>query len=207
MFFMGKLIDLTNEKFGKLTALSWVKKVNATGAYWLCKCDCGDTKVICGNSLRKGLTKSCGCIMRQTRKTHGMSKTRVYNIWEGVKARCLNPNKKEWKNYGGRGIKLHKPWYNFTEFYKDMGDPPDNHVIDRADNDGDYTPENCKWVTYKESNNNTRHNINLTIKNTTKTITQWCEYYGVNPSTAFVRIFRGWDEMEAVSTVVQKKPS
>lgn len=197
----ANFIDLKNKRFARLVVLEKAPASNPkdTSAHWLCLCDCGTKKVIRGHSLRKGMTTSCGCFAREKNTVHGMHETRVYSIWEGIKERCLNQNRKEFKNYGGRGISLCKEWYKFEEFYKDMGDPPKNHIIDRKDNDGDYTKDNCRWVTYEQSNNNTRHNVYLTIGDETKTITQWCRRYGVKPSTAFARIFKGWDKIKAVS--------
>ena len=128
-----------------------------------------------------------------------MAGTRTYNIWEGIKERCLNHKRKEYKNYGGRGISICAAWHKFEHFYADMGEAPDGLCIDRKDNDGDYCPENCHWVTHKENNSNHRRNVKLTINDETKTISQWCLHYGVNSSTAFVRILRGWDKVKAVS--------
>lgn len=138
-----------------------------------CKCDCGNYVMVIGYSLRKKITKSCGCIWRETvpgnNKTHNQSKpgnwTPEYRTWVDIKTRCNNSNYHSYKNYGGRGIKVCERWNNsFENFYKDMGKKPYNYVIDRINNDGNYEPNNCKYTTKKISANNKRNNRIIKIK-------------------------------------------
>lgn len=126
--------------------------------HWECKCICGNTKVVAGGHLGKG-TVSCGCVKLQqisiAQKTHGMSKTRIYNIWCKMIARCEDPKNNRFSRYGGRGISVCNEWKSFESFFKDMGNPPSlSHSIDRIENNGNYEKSNCKWSTPKQQANN-----------------------------------------------------
>ena len=128
----------------------------------LCKCECGNEKVINLHSIKKGLTKSCGCLRKETtieyNKTtktihghRGMKNTKTYTTWLSMKQRCLNPNHTFYHYYGGRGITICNRWINsFKNFLEDMGERPINKTLDRVNSNGNYEPENCKWSTPKE---------------------------------------------------------
>lgn len=158
-------IDLTGQRFGRLTVIeAGHRDPKERRLYWRCLCDCGNEHVTRGAQLRRGETRSCGCLRVDMGKaktlTHGMSrrKTRrkVYGVWATMRRRCDNPGQQSYRLYGGRGIKVCERWHTFENFYADMGDPPAGCSIDRIDPDGDYEPGNCRWATAKEQRANQR---------------------------------------------------
>ena len=170
--------DLTGKVFSNLVV---IKRDESKTQYpfWICKCICGEIRSIDARSLRKGGSKSCGCLVNVT---HRLSKTDIYNIWAGIKSRCFNKNNAKFKNYGGRGIKLYEPWVNdFKAFYDYVGNRPGKeYTIDRIDVNGDYCPDNIRWATHITQSNNTRTNVNITFKDETHTIAEWARIIGIN---------------------------
>ena len=171
---MSHFKDETGKKYGRLTAINHYQKTSQNGkirTYWVCICDCGNTKHICADNLRrKGRTPSCGCykseFFSKNTSTHRLTGTRVYRSWSSARQRCINPNDNNYIHYGARGIKICERWNSFEVFLKDMGNPPSlNHTIERIDVNGNYEPNNCKWATPKEQARN-------------KTNTKFYEYKG-----------------------------
>jgi hypothetical protein len=149
--------DIRNQRFDRLVAISYV-----TPERWLCICDCGTSKVVIGSDLRRGKIRSCGCILRELKKTgdlrrtHGASNTPEYRTWSSMINRCNNPKTSYFHRYGGRGIAVCSRWReSFENFFVDMGTRPPGKTIDRIRVDGNYEPSNCRWATALEQAANT----------------------------------------------------
>ena len=154
--------------FGRLTVIGLNRKDAKCRKYYDVHCKCGLDFVACGSSLKRGRTKSCGCLRRQVskqqgykNKTHGHSyidskASPTYGSWVSMKQRCLNPKMARYSDYGGRGITVCGRWLKFENFLADMGERPENRSLDRIENDGNYEPSNCKWSTLSEQRNNRR---------------------------------------------------
>ena len=153
---MGKLEIKSGDKYGRLTIVEEKPSVNGR-RYVTTKCDCGNQKNIRLDSLRQGKTTSCGCYNKESKRTHGLSYHSLYASYNQMKSRCYNPNRKKYKDYGGRGIKVCDRWLNsFENFLQDMGERPKGKTLDRINNDGNYEPNNCRWATIVEQRINQR---------------------------------------------------
>jgi hypothetical protein len=154
--------DLTGARFGRLVAVARAPRDGNSKGQWLCHCDCGATAIVRGHALRKGLTKSCGCLNQETRvrlKTkHGMHDTPEYHAWEAAIQRCTNDNNPAWKFYGARGISVCEEWLNsFEAFLAHIGRRPSpDFSLDRIDNDGNYEPGNVRWADWATQGTNKR---------------------------------------------------
>lgn len=168
---MGKFVDLKGKKYGKLTVLYKTSdKSKDNKIQWMCKCDCGNSIVVKGCNLTRNTrpTKSCGCLHRELNKTRGIKhnkrRSRLYSVWASMKQRCENKNGSSYKYYGARGIKLCDEWKNdFMCFYiwannngYDEKAIRGKCTIDRINNNGNYEPNNCRWVDMKVQSTNKR---------------------------------------------------
>lgn len=156
-----KKIDLTGAVFTRLTVIK--QDINKKDAvFWICECYCGNTKSIIGNNLRRGKSKSCGCLNKEAITTHGESKTPLYSVWSCMINRCYTITAKEYKNYGARGIKVCEAWKDYKKFKIDMQEGYGPGLsIDRIDVNGNYEKSNCKWSTLSEQLNNKRNTIRI----------------------------------------------
>lgn len=150
---MGAFKSLVDRRFGSLLVLERAPNKGSNTVY-KCRCICGTTKEILAKNLVNGRTKTCGCV-RGT-ENHGMRYTSTYRSWVSMRQRCKNPNATGYQNWGGRGITVCARWDKFSAFLEDMGERPPGTTLERVDNDGDYTPDNCVWATYKQQAANQR---------------------------------------------------
>lgn len=203
-----RINDLTGKKFGKLTVLSYAFSDKHRFSHYLCQCECGNKKIINGNSLTSGRTKSCGCIENKANTKHGLSYTRLYSIWKHIIDRCYNKKNDAYNSYGGRGITVYSEWKNnFINFYNWglKNGYKDNLTIDRIDNSKGYYPDNCRFVNCKIQANNRRSNHYITINNETHSIADWARIYKINPSTISNRLKLGWSNYDSVTKPIIKR--
>ena len=191
--------DLIGMRFGRLLVVKEEGRTKEKSVLWGCLCDCGNYTIVISGSLQSGATTSCGCYgaeaRRASRLKHGMSGTKMHYTYVGILHRCYNKNSNVYHNYGGRGISVCDEWVGpegLINFVRDMGVPPsDKHQIDRINNDGPYSPENCRWVTSKENCRNTRRNINITFNGKNQCVAAWAEETGVNSNRIYDELKKG----------------
>ncbi len=203
---MPKFLDLTGHKYHRLTVLHYSRKQNQK-TMWLCQCDCGNKVEVSTNNLRhkKNPVKSCGCFKIDKMSTHGMTGSKIFSIWEGMKIRCKYPNTNSYERYGGRGIKVCERWMTFENFYADMYPTyVEGLTLDRIDVNGDYCPDNCRWVTQKEQANNRTNNRILEYKGKKYTMKELAEYANINYGTFQARLKLGWSVERAVEEPVNE---
>lgn len=202
---MPKFIDITGRRVGFLTVLRRHGTANYGKVTWLCKCDCGNEKIVLGDSLRNGYPKSCGCrigeLISSGRKSHGQSGSALYKIWLGIKKRCFDSKSNIYNHYGGRGITVCDRWLRgdgtvtgYECFAADMGDrPSDKHSIDRIDFNGNYSPENCRWATREEQMQNRRNNLNYVFNGEVLCLAEISRRVGIPYGTLKHRRRKGWE--------------
>ncbi len=200
---MGKSIDQTGRRYGKLLVLEKAKDYFTPGGArkvkWRCQCDCGNVLEVRGSSLSTGNTKSCGCLhaaLCAARATvHGMKHSPEYNAWSLMKARCFRPTADNYAHYGGRGITVAVEWLDFTTFFRDMGPKPSpNHSLDRIDVNGHYCVENCRWATRIEQMRNKRTTLSVTYNGQRMSLAAAAELAGIKLATVHARRRKGWPE-------------
>lgn len=208
---MGKRIDLTGKQFGRLTALSVSGKDKVNHTVWLCKCSCGAETNVQSSHLITNHTRSCGCLLQETRAKHGLcgeSGNKPYSAWHSMVARCYNPKAKNFPNYGGRGITVCERWrYDPSNFFNDMGYPDDEKLtLERIDVNGNYEPTNCKWASMKDQQRNKRDNVIIEFNNEKLCVSEWCERLNLKSSTLRNRLtVRGWSIEKSLTTPARKK--
>ena len=193
---MSQTLDLTGQRFGRLVAEEVVGRRHRE-RLWRCRCDCGSEKTVVAGGLRSGRTQSCGCMSAELASnrliTHGMNRTPLYRRWCLMISRVANPNIRQWADYGGRGITVCDRWREFENFAKDMGSTFSPELqLDRIDNDGPYSPENCRWATRTEQARNKRNNRRIEVNGVTLTLVEWSERLGIDQDNISNRLRRGW---------------
>jgi len=211
----SKISDLADKRFGKLVVIERTKNNSRGDTMWLCKCDCGNESIVTGRSLKSGATKSCGCGSKEalsngwgSNKTHGMTNTRLYRIWCGIKKRTEpSADERHKRDYYNRGIKMCEEWKSSFKAFYDWAinnGYSDKLTIDRKNNGGNYCPENCRWATNKEQSNNRRSNIMIEFNGKTQNLTQWCVELNLEYEIIRERIKRyGWSAERALTTPIK----
>ena len=206
---MGKFVDLTGFRFGRLTVLHEAGRSKAGKVLWLCQCDCGNTKIIVGGDLRSGRTASCGCyhhrVVTEQVTIHGSRFSRLYRIWSAMKYRCGSPSADNYADYGGRGIKVCTEWErSFSAFKKWALENgySDELSIDRIDGDAGYSPENCRWADAVTQARNKRSNRNLIFQGKKQSAAAWADETGIPVKTIYCRLDAGWSVERALTEPV-----
>ena len=185
---MPKKVDLTGQKFNRLTVIA-KERINKN-TFWIVVCDCGNTTKVDSTSLVRGRTKSCGCLSRERSTTHNLSGTPTYKSWQAMMQRCTNIHDDNYPHYGARGISVCDKWRTFEGFYEDMGDRPDSTTLDRIDVNGNYSKENCRWATNETQQNNKRTNTRIKFNGKVQTLAQWARELNVDYELLVSRISR-----------------
>ena len=209
---MNKRIDLTDQHFGRLTAQEPAGHDKDGSVMWLCLCECGATVRVRARSLWSGNTRSCGCLQkekaRQTLRaaitTHGGCGTRLHGIYRNMKQRCDNAANPAYESYGGRGITVCEEWAQSFEKFRDWAlanGYRDDLTLDRKENDGPYSPDNCRWATMKQQANNRRSNRVFSYNGESHDLAEWAKLTGIKYNTLRGRLLTyGWSVERALTT-------
>lgn len=202
-------IDLTGEKYGRLTVESLNRSENGI-VYWNCLCDCGKTTVVRGSNLKTGAVKSCGCLVHQASKcrTHNESKTKLYRHWISMIYRCHNPKNSAYKWYGARGISVCDDWKTYEGFkaWVEATRPREDYTVERIDVNGNYSPDNCTWIPMSEQAKNRTSSIQIEHDGRVQNLTDWCKELNLEYKRVHNRMFKlGWDFEKAITTPVDTK--
>lgn len=208
-----KRIDLAGKRFERLTVVRraplYIDNQGHPRIRYICRCDCGNEVIVFGRNLRKGNTKSCGCLhkdgLRKRATTHGHARpgqrTRTYTTWQGILQRCTNPNYHKYPTYGGRGIRVCDQWqgeHGYENFLRDMGEAPEGMSIERENNNGNYEPGNCRWATRAEQARNQRSNIRIEFRGRSMILVDWANEIGITYGALKYRL-KNWPIEKALT--------
>lgn len=204
--------DLKGNVYGRLTVIKYAGRSQNRNDMWLCRCECGVLKTIASSHLKRGSTKSCGCFRKDSiaeiATKHGFFGHPIYALWIRIKQRCYNKNHKHFKDYGGRGIAVCKEWAGnpvaFIKWAMENG-YTEGLQIDRIDNDGNYTPANCRFTTSKVNNRNRRDNRIIEYRGRKMSLAEFCEVHAshCSYSTVWRRLKLGWSFGKIINTPVR----
>ena len=200
-----KIRDLTGQKFNMLTA---IKIAERNPLKWECICDCGNVCKVRANNLTRGKQKSCGCLSHKGNPTHKQCYTRVYRIYAKIKRRCFAEDDPSYPRYGGRGITMCDEWRESFESFANWSYANgyrDDLSIDRIDNNGNYTPDNCRWADSYSQANNKRNNRFISYQGKTQTLANWCKEKNMSYNVVWFRLSQGWTFEDAISKKVTRK--
>ena len=195
---MSHLVDMRNERFGKLFVVERAENTKNGQARWFCVCDCGNTNIVTGQDLRSGKVRSCGCYKLEQQTKHGDYNTPLYRVWTSMKNRCNCKTNKWYRIYGAKGVEVFVDWQNDFSKFKSWAlknGYKKGLTLDRIDVNGNYEPSNCRWITIQEQQYNKTTNVYIQIDGVTKTLTEWCKEYKVPITTARQRIKKGLKEI------------
>ena len=204
-----RFIDLEGERFGRLVVGRYFGRGKDGISLWQCRCDCGLNRVVHSRNLRSGNTRSCGCLRRDLLTQHGVSGTKEYQAWVGMLHRCNNSSRAQYRNYGGRGIRVSARWVGvggLANFLADMGKAPLGTSLDREDNDGNYCPENCRWSLPVEQMRNRRCTVRITYRGKSLLLGEWAKRVGLKTSCLRGRLRGGWTAEETLETPLLRRP-
>ena len=183
-----RAFDFTGKRFHRWTVTGRAENSPTGRTQWLCRCDCGTERVVTGSTLKNGRSRSCGCLMVEENTIHGHNGSRLQTAWENMQARCQHESHPQYAHYGGRGIYVSDEWSTFEAFARDMGEPPEGMSLDRIDNNGPYSPDNCRWATQSEQARNSRQSRRWFVDGVMyETAQDAADAVGVTKST-----IRGW---------------
>lgn len=210
---MYRKIDLAGQRIGRLLVIEETTKDKYSHTRWLCKCDCGNTTLFTTSDLCRGKVKSCGCYRNErigeSNRTHGASRTRLYDVWLTMIARCNKPNSTAYKNYGGRGIKVCDEWLkDFASFKEWAGKSGyrENLTIERKDVNGNYSPDNCTWITRADQQKNTRRTHRVVYQGKEMPLLDLSKLMGISPTTIKKYEKQCNYNYDLLVTVISEKP-
>lgn len=209
---MGRPIDLTGQRFGRLVVLSENGRSHSGKKRWLCQCDCGNQTCVVAGDLRSGRTRSCGCLHKESAKIkatkHGKRYSRLYRIWCSIKRRTCVKTDSGYSKYGGRGIGICDEWKQSFESFSEwslLNGYSDDLTIDRIDNEKGYSPENCRWTTEDVQSRNKRNNVWITYRGETHVLSDWAKLTGLSFTTIRHRLDSGWTVERALTEPAHHK--
>lgn len=210
---MSAIRDFTGERIGRLIVVGrtydFIQPSGRKRMQWECLCTCGNTTLVLSDNLRKGHTKSCGCLVvdsctlvGSTYATHRRSRSREWWAWLSARQRCFNPSSMAYKYYGARGIKVCDRWADsFPAFYADMGRAPEGMTLERLDVNGDYCPDNCVWASRKAQARNRRTTVHVNYRGRVRPLCELAEEHGLERELVYDRFKRqGWSIEKTLNT-------